>query len=313
MNNVLYVPSTVDAEWILEMLPGGSRAELPVAGRRVVDYAVECAQRADATFIEVLDWHYSEDIAKDFLDLTRTSTPVFYIKGEGKSPDGLRDIEGLPTPLTGAITDGLVVVWGPIVPDLKPDNGVTLSPITEETARNTPTGVYLRKDGKWWAYTPPGLAIRDVRVWHLINFAALRHPETFTLPGYTAEKGVHIGRNVVMERGVVVANPVLLCDDSWCARNVVLGGNVIVGARSYVGEGTRLVRTVVCDDTFVGDGLVFEDKIIIGSRVIDAQTGVWTDIEDPGVVRPIGKAARRSGRFRRMLNFLFGWSRGRMA
>ncbi len=313
MNNILFVPSTVDAEWILETLPGTSRAELPVAGRRVIDYAVECAQRADATFIEVLDWHYSEEVAKDFLDLTRRSTPVFYIKGEGKSPDGLDDIDGMPTPLTGNITDGLIVVWGPIVPDLSPDNGATLSPVSEETAAHTPTGVYIRKDGKWFAYSPPGLAIRDIRVWHLINFSALRHPELFTLPGYTAEKGVHIGRNVVIERGVTISNPVLLCDDSWCARNVVLGGNVVIGAHSYVGEGTRLVRTVVGDNTFVGDGLVFEDKIIIGSRVIDAKTGVWTDVEDPGVARSIRGRSKRSGRFRRILNFFFGWSRGRMA
>ncbi len=312
MHNVLFVPSTVDAEWILDTLPGLSRAELPVAGRRIVDYAVESAQRAGATFIEVLDWHYSEDIAKDFLDLTRTSTPVFYIKGEGKSPDGLKDIEGLPTPLTGSITDGLVVVWGPVVPNMSLKDA-TLLPVPEDKVRNTPTGVYRREGGKWLSYNPPGLAIRDIRVWHLLNFSALRHPDMFTLPGYTAQKGVHIGRDVVMERGVEVTQPVLLCDHSWCARNVVLGGNVVIGARSYVGEGTRLVRTVVGDDTFVGDGLVFEDKIIIGSRVIDARTGVWADIEDPGVVRPLGKAVKRSGPFRRLMNFLFGWSRGRMA
>jgi len=311
MDNVLLVPATRDSEWIQEVMPGMSPAELPVAGRRIVEYAVERARKADELFIEVLDWHFSEALSKDFSDLTRTACPVFYVQGEGAIPEGLADIEGLSTPLTETILDGLLVVWGPVVPDPDTDGGGSFTPVTEEQLRRTPPGVYRREGGRWLVRSPQGLVIRDVRMWHRLNFSALRHPEVFPLPGYSAEKGVYLGRNVVMERGVEIKPPVLVNDDAWCARNVRFEGSVIVGARSYVGEGTRLLRTMVGDDTFVGDGLDFEDKIIVGSRVIDVKTGVWTDVEDVGVAHRIGGAPAQTGWLRRIWNLIVGSSRGR--
>ena len=37
MDNVLFVPSTKELEWVQEVLPGTSPAGLPVAGRRMID------------------------------------------------------------------------------------------------------------------------------------------------------------------------------------------------------------------------------------------------------------------------------------
>ena len=99
MDNVLFVPSTKELEWVQDVLPGTSPAELPVAGRRIIDYAFECAQKFGVMFTEVLDWHFSQRLADDFSDLTRTGYPVFYVKGEGPVPKGLRDIENYSSPL----------------------------------------------------------------------------------------------------------------------------------------------------------------------------------------------------------------------
>ena len=112
MENVLFVPSTRDTAWVDEVLPGTSPAELPVAGRRIIDYSLECARRRGILFAEILDWCFSERLADDFSELTRTGYPVFYMKGEGDRPRGLAGIEGLSTPLTQMLPDGLVVVWG---------------------------------------------------------------------------------------------------------------------------------------------------------------------------------------------------------
>jgi hypothetical protein len=87
-----------------------------------------------------------------------------------------------------------------------------------------------------------------------------------------------------------------------------LDGDVIVASGSFVGEGTRLKRTVVGLDTYIGTGLDFEDKIVIGNRVIDPATGVWMDMEEPGLARRIG------GGFswlRKLWHFLRGKSYGR--
>ena len=307
MDNILFIPATRETAWVGDMLPGTSPAELPVAGKRIIDYAIEHAQRFGVMFTEVLDWHFSERLADDFADMTRTGFPVFYMKGEGELPKGLNDIDGYSSPLTGNITDGLVVVWG-LVLSMHMAEDVSIEPITEQECAETPAGVYRREGGRWMRVVPHGLVVRNVKAWHELNLVVLRHPEEFTVPGYSSERGVHIGRNVVLEHGTEVKPPVLLQDNTWLARNVRLEGDVIVDSGSYISEGSRLRKTVVCSNTFIGEGLDLESKIVVGRRVIDAETGTWIDLEEPGLARqiPVGLGWLRS-----LWHFLRGRSYGR--
>ena len=307
MDNILFIPATRETAWVGDMLPGTSPAELPVAGKRIIDYAIEHAQRFGVMFTEVLDWHFSERLADDFADMTRTGFPVFYMKGEGELPKGLNDIDGYSSPLTGNITDGLVVVWG-LVLSMHMAEDVSIEPITEQECAETPAGVYKREGGRWMRVVPHGLVVRNVKAWHELNLVVLRHPEEFTVPGYSSERGVHIGRNVVLEHGTEVKPPVLLQDNTWLARNVRLEGDVIVDSGSYISEGSRLRKTVVCSNTFIGEGLDLESKIVVGRRVIDAETGTWIDLEEPGLARqiPVGLGWLRS-----LWHFLRGRSYGR--
>ena len=307
MDNILFVPSTRETEWVQGVLPGISPAELPVAGRRVIDYAMERAQKFGVMFTEVLDWYFSEKLADEFADMTRTGFPVFYMKGEGPVPKGLKDIEGYSSPLTSNVTDGLVVVWGLAVSTHATEE-VTLSPVSGEECADTPAGLYRREGGRWMRITPHGLVVRNVKAWHELNFVVLRSPEDFTLPGYSSERDVYLGRSVVMEYGTEVKPPVLLNDNTWLARNVRLSGDVIVDSGSYISEGANLRRTVVCRDTFVGAGLDLDGKIVSGRRVIDAQTGTWVDLEEPGLARRIPHGL---GWLRTVWRFLRGRSVGR--
>ena len=307
MDNVLFVPATHEMEWVQEVLPGTSPAELPVAGRRIIDYSIECAQKFGVMFTEILDWHFSQKLADDFADMTRTGYPVFYLKGEGQVPKGLKDIEGYSSPLTGNISDGLVVVWG-VALSTHTAEDVELEPVSEEECVDTPAGLYRREGGKWMRIVPHGLVVRNVKAWHQLNFIVLRNPEKFTIPGYSSESGVHIGRNVVLEHGTDVKPPVLLQDNTWFARNVCLDGEVVVDSGSYVSEGARLHRTVVLHDTYIGMGLELDGKIVAGRRVIDAETGTWVDLEEPGLVRRIPPGL---GWARSFWHFLRGRSSGR--
>ena len=307
MDNILFVPATRELEWVQEVLPGTSPAELPVAGKRVIDYALERAQKFGVMFTEILDWRFSQKLADDFADMTRTGYPVFYLKGEGPVPRGLRDIEGYSSPLTGDIMDGLVVSWGVAI-SAHTSEDLSLEPVSEEDCAETPAGLYRREGGRWMRITPHGLVIRSVKAWHELNFIVLRHPDEFTLPGYSSESGVHIGRNVVIEHGTSVKQPVLLQDNTWFARNVQVEGEVIVDSGSYISEGAKLKRTVICRDTFIGAGLDLDGKIVCGRRVIDADTGTWVDLDEPGLARRILPGL---GWARAVWHFLRGRSFGR--
>jgi hypothetical protein len=307
MDNVLFVPSDSSSDWVRETLPLASPLELPVAGRRYIDYAIECARKFGILFAEILDWDFSDALLAEFNDLTRTGLAIFYLKGEGERPKGLGGLGEIASPLTQPINDNLVVVWGLCLMNHDPET-ITLEPVTDADIAETPPGIYKRIDGKWMRIIPRGVVVRNVKSWHMTNFAVLGHPDRYTLPGYSAEKGVYLGRNVVMEHGTSATAPLLMQDDSWCARNVTLAGDVIIGKGAFVSEGAMLKRTVVCDDTFVGQGLELVGKIVAGHRIIDAETGVWTDVEEPGIARRIGAIG---GIFGALWRFLQGASRGR--
>lgn len=272
MKAVVFVPSVPETAWVREALPWLSPAELPIAGRRWIDCVVEWAVARGYQMVEIIDWYWSEAVAADFDDLAAHPVPVFYQRGEGPLPERAEDLHRLSTPLSKDVgTPGVDLVWG---------------------------------------YELEGLRIDGVRDWHAANMTMAEGAGpggfAYTLPGYSAEKGVHLGRNVVTEPGFAAKPPVVLCDDVWCARNVRLDGHCILGKGTFLDEGVRLRRAVVCGGTYLGPGLELEDKIVAGSRVFDATTGAWTDIEERGVVRRIDRGWQLPRRFADAMRFLLG-------
>ena len=308
MGNILFVPSVSGAEWIATVLPGISPAELPVTGWRLIDYALERMRRLGFNFAEVLDWSFSERLSAEFEEDRYAGFHVYYHRGAGEVPRGLAALENPTFPLAGKVADGLTVVWGPCITGYE-SGEVRVEPLPPEACAQTPMGIYRREDGRWMRVRPKGLAAKDVRSWRRINLAVLENPEAFTLPGYTAERDVHLGRNVVLERGTQVEHPVLLNDNVWCARNVWIDRDVIIGKGAFVSEGTHLLRTIVCDETYIGNDLEIVDKIIVGSRVIDAEAGTWIDLGEKGMARGIDHHG--TGWMRKFVDFLYGRSRGR--
>ena len=308
MGNILFVPSVSGAEWIATVLPGISPAELPVTGRRLIDYALERMRRLGFNFAEVLDWSFSERLSAEFEEDRYAGFHVYYHRGAGEVPRGLAALENPTFPLAGKVADGLTVVWGPCITGYE-SGEVRVEPLPPEACAQTPMGIYRREDGRWMRVRPKGLAAKDVRSWRRINLAVLENPEAFTLPGYTAERDGHLGRNVVLERGTQVEHPVLLNDNVWCARNVWIDRDVIIGKGAFVSEGTHLLRTIVCDETYIGNDLEIVDKIIVGSRVIDAEAGTWIDLGEKGMAHGIDHHG--TGWMRKFVDFLYGRSRGR--
>ena len=308
MESLLFVPLVADSRWVRDILPSMSPAELPVAGRRFVDYGLEDAYKVGGTLLEVLDWNWSERLATYFAEPTHTGSAVFYEKGTGPLPRGLDDLAGMRTPLTQSIADGLVVVWGLCLPIDMTD--VAAEPVSAADCAQTPTGIYRREGNAWMRLKLKMFVVRDVKGWYDLNFTVLHDPNRFTLPGYSTEKDVCLGRNVVLEHGVTVKPPVLLQNNVWCARNVHFIGDVIVGSGTFIAEGTTLRRTIVCGNTYIGTGLDLDGKIVAGNRIIDAETGVWTDVEDEGIARRIRRPGG-IGWLYGLWRFILGKSRGR--
>jgi acetyl-CoA carboxylase beta subunit len=57
MVNVVFIPATRETEWVDELLPGTSPAELPVAGRRVIENTIHQKLPDDFQSAEYLEKH----------------------------------------------------------------------------------------------------------------------------------------------------------------------------------------------------------------------------------------------------------------
>lgn len=284
---ILIVPSIPRDEWMHDVLPDFSAVELPLAGKRYVDYALEVANRHAPTLTWILDTHSTSQLEAEFKGHEKDGFDMVYRKADGHTFRGLNDLDGVAGTIGPEINDHLIVVWGVAI-TCHEKSGFRREPVSAEECENTPMGIYRRKGTSWVRLVPDEtITIQDVPSWQAANFQILHNPKLFTLPGYSAEKGVNLGRNVVLEHGTEVKGPVLLQDNAWCARNVVLDGDVIIGKDSFVSEGTFLKRTVIGPNTFLGNRLELIDKIVIGRRIIDAKTGYWTDLEEPWLARTL--------------------------
>ena len=249
MKGVIVIPAAPTTEWARELFPGSSPAELPLAGRRAIDYVIEESAAKGFDIVEILDYAPSYALEASFSDPSLLTISVFYVRGEGEVPNSLEDLRKVSSPLTQSLdTSEITLMWG------------------------------LEIGGK---------KLDSIKAWHEANFEILSKPNRYTLPSYSSKDGVNLGCNVAIERGSRISPPALVCDNAWLARHVQLEGNVIIGSGAFVGEGVKLKNTVVFPGTYVGDGLVLEDKIVAGSRIIDPKSLAWTDVEDPGVARMI--------------------------
>lgn len=301
----LVISTDVGTLWTRFALSDGSPLEVPVAGRLFIDYALEATERYGIAEADVVDWHPGERLVARFAEPRDGVCTVRYHQGKNPAPRDLADLDhipGLPPP-----DDNCYVLWGLCLP-LHAPGEARYEPVPDEALRQTPAGIYHRVGGRWMRAVGTVSVMPDTASWLALSMDLLEGRGGYTLPGYSAERGTFICRNVVMEYGTEATPPVLLLDNVWCARNVRLENGVILGRNAFVGEGTRLSRTMVCDDTFVGEGLDLEGKIVVGRRIIDAASCSWVDIEELGIAHRI---RRPSNPFSALLRFLAGASHGR--
>ena len=250
MKALLILPSAAPTAWMNEFLPEMNPAELPIAGKRAIDYILEEAAAKGYDMAEILDYRPSKRLEESFSDISTLPLPVFYIKGTGEIPSSEEELKRVSSHLTQNLDSGETkVVWG-----------LELG----------------------------GIKIDSPQAWHKVNFIVLGDSALYTLPCYSAEKGIYLGRNVVIERGAEIKPPALLCDNTWLARSVRLEGGVIIGSGSYIGEATKLENTIVAPDTCIGESLEFVDKAVVGSRIIDPESNAYINVTEKGLARSIG-------------------------
>lgn len=170
-------------------------------------------------------------------------------------------------------------------------------------ARAAAASRVVRGDELVWDGAP--VRIDSLRAWFELNFKLIARPAECVLPGYWSQAGVHLGMNVQIRLRSEVRPPVLLDDNCRIDDGCRLDGAVIVGEGSIVDRGCRLRRVIVFPRTYVAQEIALEDKVVVGSRVIDPIAGASVDLAGDVLVAALDRARRREeGLLRRLVRAL---------
>ncbi len=141
-------------------------------------------------------------------------------------------------------------------------------------------------------------SLRDYFEW---NFRLIAEPRDCVLPGYASRHGVTSGMNVRLRTECATTPPVLLGDNVWIGEDCRLDGSVIVCEGAVLDRGCRLHRVLVFPQTYVAREIELEDKIVMGSRVIDPMTGERVNVAGDALVSDTRRVLRGVGRLFRAL------------
>ena len=240
--NALIVSSRQPA-WVLRYFHEYSLCSVPLASKPFVEHQLDWCARAGASKVLVLDGAYSSHLAAVLGDGSRWGFELTY----DRAPDDLSDDE-----LVARHADFLAAGGGePLV-----IRGATLM-YREELER-----------------------LDTLRDYFDFSLRLVGDPAECVLPGYASDHGVILGMNVQLRLGCVVTSPVLLDDNVLIDYECHLNGHVIVGEGCILDRKSHLHRAIVFPRTYIARGVDLEDKIVVGSRVIDPISGACVNLAD---------------------------------
>ena len=121
--------------------------------------------------------------------------------------------------------------------------------------------------------------------------------------GYSLKDNVSIGYNVILPPSVTITPPVAIGNNSRLGAMTTVGPLAVIGSHAIIDRQADLSECVILDGTYVGRGLEIHGKIVAGSRLIDPESGMVAEINDPLLVAPVRSVAQWADTFRAV----FGW------
>ncbi|MCB0086989.1 MAG: NDP-sugar synthase [Caldilineaceae bacterium] len=98
--------------------------------------------------------------------------------------------------------------------------------------------------------------------------------------GQHKHNGLWRAPHSVIHQSVRITPPVFVGEGSQIGPDVELGPNVVIGSHVVVDEGATIRNSTILRNTYVGQLVELNNRIVNKSRLIDAETGEYTQITD---------------------------------
>ena len=254
--------------------------ELPLAGKSICRHLLgfcTILKVIGVTDILISDCDYTEAMARGLGDGNYWSLSLDYQRG--RRFDALGQLLEFYRGRFKA--DDVLIVFGEVLPIINHRSEFlnNLEPIADPMLAQE-EGLYLYVNGCLFRWDCPMYRIDTLKSYFDANFAMLSQSGLHVLPGYSPRKEYAIGKNVLIKPDCKIETPVVLGDEVYLERGVVIRDGVIVGADVMIDEKTELSHSVVFDHSYIGRNLSIRNKIVSRNRIVDPTTGAFVDLED---------------------------------
>ena len=277
MQACLY-PGNADLSKIREFFPDLGPGEMPVAGKSLCRHLVDLCGTLKVSEVFLLDRFLNPRLADDLGSGAYWSLQLHYLNSERIS--SLRQLLQTRKKFSEKDEDALLI-WGLFLPDIR-NTEELFRPLDEtDPDREDPEpGVYLYRNGKYYRSGVPILECDTLKRYFDINFHLLRNPGVYSLPGYSSQHGYGVGRNVAIMPRADVQTPVLIQDNVLISRGVSIKDGAIIGQFTVIDENTKVSRSIIMNNTYIGRSMVIREKIVNGRRVLDPASDSYVDLDD---------------------------------
>ncbi len=102
----------------------------------------------------------------------------------------------------------------------------------------------------------------------------------YVLPGYSADKGIILGRNVEIGKDVVINSPVIIGDNVRLLGEAIIGPSAVIDRNVIIDSGTQVERSAVLEGTYLGRNLYVHEKIVSGKTIFSGVNAESMTSED---------------------------------
>lgn len=117
-------------------------------------------------------------------------------------------------------------------------------------------------------------------IYELSMHVVRQSQDCYVLPGYGAEKGIVLGRNVAISREATLQEPIVVGSNVRILGRARIGPDTVIGNNVIIDDDTDIQSSVVFGRTYIGRRLSIREKLVAGNRVYSVDDETSIEIKD---------------------------------
>lgn len=255
--------SRPSCSWVREFFEDKNPYLLPVLGKPLIEFYLDYCSLCGVSTVLVLMDDFDEELC-DFIS-TGSRWGLDISVGSASIKDEIKNVLAKNTNFISD-ADTLVYIDGFFFPQYNKN----LPKI--EYSKESFKRISIEKQGAESILLTPykEIELNSVKDYFLANINSLKYEsKNLFMKGYNAEENVFMGMNDSITKGVNLKPPFVIGDNVQIEVASQIGENAIIGDTCIIDRRTKIINTIVFDNTYIGADLDLNSKIIFGNAMVD--------------------------------------------